>query len=138
MKIEVLIMEKKFTITCNEEQLMLMSNAIEDWTRFLCGQCEMWNGTSMLENGLKIREILDTDVKLLVTPELPRGASYGWSGGDCPNKYQHKAIAMGYGIYRQIRHFFACRRKTDGYDVYESPTLTCKEQGPLIEVKEIC
>lgn len=125
--------EQLYTITCTKEQLQLIADAVEDWTRFFCGQCELWNGTVGLDNGPDIRTKLE-ELHSLVVPELPRGASYGWSGGGCPNDYQRKSIAMGYGIYRQIRHFMSLQRKDDSWDCYKSPTLTCKEQGPLIQI----
>ena len=126
---------KKYTITCTEEQLRLIEAAVEDWTRFLSGQTEMWNAIACLtlEDGLLIREKL-MELHKFVTPELPHNASYGWSGAGCENKPQRKAIAMGYGIYRQILHFLTLKYKLD--NVYTSPTLTCEEQGGLIEIKE--
>jgi len=70
-----------------------------------------------------------------VVSDLGPNASYPWNGGGCPNEEQRKAIAMSYGIYRQIRHFFADRRKVN-WSVYKSPTLTCNDQGLLIKIEE--
>ena len=135
---------KQYTITCNEEQLKLIAHAVEDWARFLAGQCELDHATSMVEpteDMHKVREILDTEIRPFIVPELVKkygkGASYSWNGGDCPNDCQRKNIAMGYGIYRQILHFFAAQRKDNPWNVYNSPTLTCKEQGPLIQIKQL-
>ena len=127
--------EEKFTITCSEEQLRLIANAVEDWSRFLSGQCEMHNATLMLENHRELYEELNKNVHPLVTPLLPRNASYGWNGGNCPNEHQKKAIAMSYGIYRQILHFFAMQKKDNNWNVYRSETLTCPEQGELIKIE---
>lgn len=134
-------MSKKYQITCTKEQLSLIARAVEDWSRFLSGQCEMTNATSMLENYHDLCDALSKYVEPLVVPELcikyGRGASYGWSGGSCPNEYQRKAIAMSYGIYRQILHFFAKQLPDDHWNVYKFSTLTCKDQGGLIQIKEI-
>ena len=130
---------EQYTIKCNKEQLMLIANAVEDWSRFLSGQCEMWNATSLIDDTEDMhdcRKTLDRMVKPYVTPELGADASYGWSGGGCPNDNQRKAIAMSYGVYRQIRHVMAIGRKGDTYCVYNSPTLTCEEQGPLIQIEK--
>lgn len=132
--------EKKYTITCTKEQLKMISLAVEDWHRFLAGQCEMSNAmTCLMRNGntRKIMEILSQQVKPIVTPYLPFNASYSWDGALCPNIDQRKAIAMSYGIYRQIEHFFALQRNDNDWNVHHSPTLTCEEQGGLIEVKEV-
>ena len=130
--------QKKYTITCTEEQLRLIASAVEDWHRFLAGQCELSNATSMLKNYHDLYEKLNKEVRPLVVPELyGRGASYGWDGRMCPNKHQRKAIAMSYGIYREVLHFFAKQKPANIWDVYQSPTLTCEEQGGLIEIKEL-
>jgi len=132
---------KKYRITCNEEQLRLIANSIEDWSRFISGQCELDNATHMVEpveNMHEVRDILDKQVRPLIVPDLPYpGSSYGWSGGDCPNDHQRKAIAMSYGIYREIRHFLAMQHPEDSWNVYLSETLRCPDQGPLIKIEEI-
>lgn len=128
-------MTKKYQITCTEEQLWLIASAVEDWHRFLAGQTGLWNASSMLENCMELRDELDK-LQPLVTPMLGRGSSYSWNGGACPNKHQRKAIAMSYGIYRQILHFFAARSPKNSWNVYKSETLTCDEQGGLILVRE--
>lgn len=125
---------KKYTITLTEEQMRLIADMVEDCTRFLSGQCEMQNTTSVLKEGIDVRNHLHDIVKHMVTPELGREESYGWDGGKCSNKYQRRAIAMGYGIYREILHFLAI--KYNWNNVYSSETLICKEQGPLIKIKE--
>lgn len=132
--------EKKYTITCTEKQLHMIADAVEDWHRFLAGQCELSNATSLIQSTKDMhqcRELLDTQVRPYIVPELvSRGSSYSWDGGDCPNPYQRKAIAMSYGIYRQILHFFALK-SNNGYNVYNSPTLTCTEQEGLIKIEEV-
>ena len=129
--------EKRYTITCTESQLRMISSAIEDWHRFLSGQCELSNATAMCKEMHKVQDILNEQVRPYIVPELYyMGSSYGWDGRCCPNDYQRKMIAMSYGIYRQIEHFFALQHPENDWNVYLSPTLTCKEQGPLIKIEE--
>lgn len=129
--------KKKYKVTFTESQLRLVAEAVEDWSRFLSGQCELRQATSMLPNYRQIVEVLNKNIKPLVTPELPQNASYGWNGGTCPNKHQRKAIAMSYGIYREIYHFFACQPPKTDWNCYQSETLRCEEQGPLIQIEEL-
>ena len=62
---------KKFQITVNEHQLRLMSDCIEDCSRFLGGQTELWHTISQLDNYLELRDKLE-GIQPLVTPELGR------------------------------------------------------------------
>lgn len=131
--------DKLYTITCTEEQLRFISYAVEDWHRFLAGQCEMDYATSYIEPTdamHECREILRKQIHPLVTPLLSLNSSYGWDGSTCPNKAQKKAIAMSYGIYREIKHYFATQNP-NGWDVYQSETLTCPDTGTLIKIKEL-
>lgn len=127
----------KYQITCSQEQLMMIANTVEDWHRFLAGQCEMQNATMLLPtiNGIGARDALDKFVRPHIVPELGRGSYYKLDGGSCPNEHQRKAIAMSYGIYREILHFMAVQNNRD--NVYSSKTMTCDEQGELIKIKQI-
>lgn len=127
----------KYQITCSKEQLMTIANAMEDWHRFLAGQCEMSNATMMLQakDAVKARNNLNEYVRPHIVPQLQRGASYSWDGGNCTNEHQRKAIAMSYGIYREILHFIAVLNNRD--NMYINKTLTCDEQGELITIKQI-
>lgn len=124
----------KYRITCTEEQMRMISNAVEDWSRFLAGQTEMWHATSMLDNHSDL-QVKMAQLQHLVTPDLPRGASYSWNGGHCPNDKQRKAIAMSYGVYREILHYLTVKDNID--NVYASATLTCPEQGDLIKIEVV-
>ena len=137
---------KKYRLTVNKEQLMLISNCLEDCHRFMAGQLELSNSTAMCDD---MHELHDELRKLhrLVVPELNAkygsNASYSWSGGGCPNEYQRKFIASTYYLYREILHFFEKeRKKTDldkeyGYSVYNSPTLTCEDSGDPIDIETV-
>lgn len=127
---------RKYRITLTERQMMLVSRCVEDCHRFAAGQTELWNTCSEwnIKDWAELRDKLQ-ELQPLVTPELGRCASYGWSGGGCNDKNQRKFIAETYPIYREILHFFAVK---DGqHNVYSSETLTCDEGGPLPIIEEI-
>ena len=128
-------MDRKFQVTVNEHQLHLMAACIEDCSRFLCGQTELWNTTSQLpKNYLELREELEK-LQPLVTPDLPKGASYGWNGGSCSDEHQKKMIAETYYLYRTM--LYALHKDDEDYNVYTSPALRCADSGEVIEIKEV-
>lgn len=69
-------MEQKYTLTVTESQLRLIADCVEDLSRFMAGQMELWNATSILDNFVELKERLN-DLHSLVTPDLPCNASYG-------------------------------------------------------------
>ena len=123
---------KKYRITLTEEQLILISNCVEDCHRFACGETELWNTTSAF-NIKERKELKDwlQCLQPLVTPELSRGASYGWNGTGCKDEHQRKFIAKTYVIYREILY------KIVNNGVYKYPTLTCEEGGELPIIEEV-
>lgn len=123
--------ERKYTITLTEHQMTLIADCVEDVHRFLAGQTELANATSLLENH---REVTDSLRRLqpLVTPELPMGASYGWSGGTCPNEHQRKMIAETYYLYREMLHQYYIANGLS--NVYSSETLRCEESGEPVKI----
>lgn len=126
---------KNFQITVNEHQLNLIAACIEDCTRFLCGQTELWHTTSQLpKNYLELREKLE-ELQPLVTPDLPKGASYGWNGGNCPDEWQRKMIAETYYLYRTM--LYALHKDDEHWSVYKEPALRCADSGEVIEIKEV-
>ena len=131
--------ERKWRIELTEHQLMLMAKCIEDCSRFIGGQMELSNSTTCLKHGRHLGEELRT-LQPFVTPELERGASYGWSGGSCPDENQRKFIAETYYLYREIYHQVTLDKAKDedmDWNVYLGETLTCKDSGEPIKVERI-
>ena len=131
--------EKKWRIELTEHQLMLMAKCVEDCSRFISGQMELSNSTSCLKHCRHLGEELHT-LQPFVTPELGRGASYGWNGGSCPNDHQRKFIAETYYLYREIYHQVTLDKAKDkdmDWNVYLGETLTCDESGEPIKVERI-
>lgn len=130
--------EKKYRLTVGESQLRMIAACVEDCSRFMSGQTELYNCTSMLDDMHETHEALK-EAYPYVVPELRRkygrGAYYPWNGGGCPNEHQRKFIAASYYLYREIKHFDAVRRGVD--NVYSSSTLRCEESGMPIEIEEV-
>lgn len=127
-------MDRKFQITVNEHQLRLIADCLEDISRFMSGQMELWHATSNLDTYRQLADKLE-ELKPLVTPNLEQNASYGWTGGDCPNERQKKLIAETYYLYRTMLYHI---HKDDEYwNVYTSPALRCEDSGEEIEIKEV-
>ena len=131
--------EKKWRIELTEHQLKLMAQCVEDCHRFIGGQMELSNSTSCLTRRLVLCEELGK-LQQFVTPELGRGASYGWDGGHCPNEYQRKFLAETYYLYREIYHQLILdmsKNKNMYCNVYLDETLTCDESGEPIKVERV-
>ena len=131
--------EKKWRIELTEHQLKLMAQCVEDCHRFIGGQMELSNSMSCLTHHLELSEELGK-LQQFVAPNLGRGASYGWSGGSCPNENQRKFLAETYYLYREIYHQMTiedAKHKDIGWNVYLGETLTCDESGEPIKVERI-
>ena len=131
--------EKKWRIELTEHQLKLIANCVEDCHRFIGGQMELSNSTSCLTRRLVLCEEL-SKLHPLVTPQLGRGASYGWNGGSCHNENQRKFLAETYYLYREIYHKMTiedAKHNDIGWNVYLGETLTCDESGEPIKVERI-
>ena len=61
-------MSRKYTITLNEEQLMLVSSCIEDIHRFLCGDTTLRYATSVLD--VKDRNVLQKRLERLPAQQV--------------------------------------------------------------------
>lgn len=127
---------KKYQITLTEEQLMLMARCVEDCSRFAAGQTGLVNTLLFIDRypRFELRRNLK-DLQSLVTPDLGRGASYGWNGSNCPNEVQRKFIAQSYYLYREIYHQHNLAEGIN--NVYTSETLRCADSGETIQIKVI-
>ena len=122
---------RHYTITLNEEQLLLVSRCIEDISRFLAGDTELCHTIAALDNWRELHPKL-RELHQLVTPELERNANYGWDGIHCPNKFQREMIAKTYYLYREMFHRY---NQANGiHNVYSSPTLRCENSGEPIKI----
>lgn len=131
--------DRRWKIELTEEQLVVMINALEDWHRFISGQCSMDFATSYIkptEQMFKVKDLLDNQVKPTMFPELDINESYSWCGGQ-PNESLSKIAAMSYLIYREARHQLILTKDVPNWNVYRNETLTCEEQGPMIKVEPI-
>lgn len=100
---------------------------------------ELSNSTACLKHYRELSQELGK-LQTFVTPELGRGASYGWSGGSCQNENQRKFIAETYYLYREIYHKMTiedAKHKDMSWNVYLGETLTCKYSGETIKVERI-
>lgn len=126
--------EKKFRITVSESQLRMISACVEDIHRFMSGDLDLYNCTSMLDDMHALHEEM-RKLQHFVTPELSRGSYHKWSGISCPDEHRRKFIAETYYLYREIKHFDAVRRNIDS--VYRSETLRCADSGMPILIEEV-
>ena len=122
-----------------ESQLRLISQCIEDCSRFAAGQTELDNTIYYLRNSTLVRDVLRT-VKPIVTPELGLDESYGWNGGSCPRRLQRGFIAKTYYIYREILHRITEERHKEedmSWNVYLGETLRCADSGEPIKLEVV-
>lgn len=127
---------RKFTVTLNERQLRIIAECVEDVSRFISGQMELWNATSQyLQEHHELHAEL-AKLQPLVTPDLQRGSSHKWNGVSCENKAQGQFIAESYYIYHEIMHQLL-KDKVSADNVYYSPTLRCENSGDPIVIEEV-
>lgn len=120
----------KYTIELTEDQLRLISNCLEDVSRFASGQWEMrYMVEEMLRNlpfdeQLKRRdeaEELFRQAKRALRPEFPDNGGLGYNGTDF--------IGNTYQIYRTILHQLAV--DNNWKNVYSSPALPSGNMGSI-------
>jgi hypothetical protein len=135
--------EPRYRIEMTQSQLALIARCIEDVSRFMTGQMELFNSTVLLEHNREVQELLKMCYPCVV-PELYKeyggyGASHGWNGSSCPNDAQRKFIAQTYYIYREIYHQLEITREPKSYywSVYRGETLRCEDSGEPIKIEKI-
>ena len=121
---------KKYIIELSEDQLRLISNCLEDVSRFASGQWSMYHTINEIVKVLPIDEQMDRQnyaetllkkVKNVLLPNIPDNSSKGYNGTDF--------IGNTYQIYRTILHQLAVDNKLD--NVYSSPALPSGNMGPI-------
>ena len=125
---------KKYKIELTEEQMILVSNCLEDISRFASGQWEMRFTIEEMVKGLDFDESIkrrnDTEdllnkVKRILLPSTPDNGSKGYNGSDF--------IGNTYQIYRTILHCLAVENNWD--NVYSSPALESGNMG-LVKIEK--
>lgn len=121
---------KKYKIELSEPQMRLISDCLEDCSRFASGQWELRYTIEEMLRGLpfdeqmkrreKAEELL-RQVKRVLLPELPDNASKGYNGSDF--------IGNNYQIYRTILHQLA--KDNDWNNVYSSSALPSGNLGTI-------
>jgi len=121
---------KKYTIELSEEQMRLVSNCLEDVSRFAGGQCELRYTVEEMLVGLphdeqmkryREAESLLNQLKTVLLPELAQNESKGYNGTEF--------IGNVYHIYRTILHQLA--QDNDWNNVYSSPSLPSGNMGTI-------
>lgn len=121
---------KKYKIELSEQQIILISNCLEDASRFAAGQSEM---RYLIEEMLKefpfeiqmekrdeVEKLLK-QVKNILLPELPNNTYKGYNGSDF--------IGNTYQIYRSILHKLAIDNNWN--NVYSSSALPSGNLGTI-------
>jgi len=136
-------MEKMYRITLSEEQLRLISNCLEDVSRFASGQVKLQYTIEQMVKGLpfddqinrrdQAEELLGR-VKKVLLPKMLTNESMAYNGTEF--------IGNTYQIYRTILHQLTVDSNIN--NTYSSPTLPSGNMGTIkveklpIEEKAIC
>lgn len=123
-------MEKMYRITLSESQLRLVSNCLEDVSRFASGQVELRHTIEKMIKGLPfddqmsrrdgVEELLGR-VKKVLLPNLLENQGLSYNGTDF--------IGNTYQIYRTILHQLAVDNNWN--NVYSSPALPSGSMGTV-------
>lgn len=123
-------MMKKYRIELSEQQMRLISDCLEDVSRFAAGQWEMRNTVEGMLVGLPFNEQMERrdaaeewlkQAKRVLLPNYPDNASKGYNGSEF--------IGNTYQIYRTILHQLAIDNNWD--NVYSSPALPSGSMGTI-------
>ena len=120
----------KYRIELTEEQMRLVSNCLEDVSRFAAGQWEMRFLIEEMLRGLEFNEamkrreeveVLLNKAKRILLPDLLDNQSKSYNGTEF--------IGNVYQIYRSILHQLAIDNNWD--NVYSSPALKSGTMGTV-------
>ena len=121
---------KKYKIELSEEQMKLISDCLEDVSRFASGQWEMRYTIEEMLRGLpfgeqmKRRDEVESllkQVKRVLLPDYPDNSSKGYNGSEF--------IGNTYQIYRSILHQLAIDNNWN--NVYSSSALPSGNLGTI-------
>ena len=121
---------KKYRIELSEEQMRLISNCLEDVSRFASGQCELRYTIEEMLKGLPFEEQMKRSnevenllqqIKTILLPEESKHSSKGYDGTEF--------IGNVYQIYRTILYQIA--KDNDWNNVYSSPALASGNLGTI-------
>jgi len=121
---------KKYKIELSEDQMRLVSNCLEDVSRFASGQWELRYTIEEMLRGLPFEEAMRRrdeveellkQVKRTLLPDLTDNASKGYNGSEF--------IGNTYQIYRTILHQLAVDNNWN--NVYSSPALQSGNMGSI-------
>ena len=121
---------KKYKIELTEEQMLLVSNCLEDVSRFASGQWEMRYTIEEMVRGLEFNEAMKrkkeaedllNKTKKVLLPELADNQSKSYNGTEF--------IGNVYQIYRSILHQLAIDNNWN--NVYSSPALKSGTMGTV-------
>ena len=126
---------KKYTIELSEEQLILISNCLEDISRFASGQWIFYHTIEAILKGLPFDEQMKKraeveelfrQAKHILLPKCNDNSSLGYNGTEF--------IGNTYQIYRTILYQLA--KDNNWNNVYSSPPLPSGNLG-TIKIKSI-
>jgi hypothetical protein len=121
---------KKYKIELSEEQMKLISDCLEDVSRFASGQWEMRYTIEEMLRGLPFGEQMKRrnevesllkQVKRVLLPDYPDNSSKGYNGSEF--------IGNTYQIYRSILHQLAIDNNWN--NVYSSSALPSGNLGTI-------
>jgi hypothetical protein len=128
-------MSKKYTIELSEEQMRLISDCMDDVSRFAAGQWQLRHTIEEMLRGLPFDEQMKRrdeaeellrQAKRVLLPDFADNQSYGYNSTEF--------IGNTYQIYRTIWHQLA--KDNDWDNVYSSPALASGTLG-TIKIEQI-
>lgn len=141
---------KKYTITCTENQMRLIAESLEMYSRMICGQLNetflppirsrIFNLLDVDKDFSKKRNIIDenfSNIKKILWPELDKHSAYGIGYSEDSD--------LGYEMYKEILFQFEkekqekCEKNNEKYywnvHSYENTLKLTKE--PKIKIKKL-
>lgn len=127
-----------YKITLTREQLMLISQCVEDISRFAAGDMNLQHTTSTLINdmdrteSLGIRSFIVNNSRAIrrrLFPDLADFEHIGYDGGSKDKINRKRLIGNTYQIYRSILHQLAIDE--DWNNVYSDITLPSGDMGTI-------